>query len=230
MKGVSQLNVRVSGKRFDVHAHVLLDTDLSAKDTHRIAFNVERAVKDEFPTARVTIDTEPFGISRENIWRSLKDVAEGTPGSRGVHNIHIQKIDGKLFVDLHLEVSANMTVKQAHVVADEVEDKIRSAEPDISGVTVHIESASDRVSRELTGVETELKSGIEHIAENFPEIKGVSGVRVRKAGKEVHVALTCRFEANLEIEKAHEVSSRLEKAIRSVYPQITRIDVHEEPA
>jgi len=32
------------------------------------------------------------------------------------------------------------------------------------------------------------------------------------------------------MKQAHEISSNLEKAIKSAYPNIDRIDVHEEPA
>jgi divalent metal cation (Fe/Co/Zn/Cd) transporter len=160
----------------------------------------------------------------------VKDAAEGTAGSRGVHNIHIQRVDGKLFVDLHLEVSANMTVKQAHDVAEQVEDKIRVTKPEVSEVTVHIESASDRILRELSGVETEMGSYVQHVAKQFPEIKNVSGIGVRKAGEGIHLTLRCRFEPELSIEEAHEISNKFEKILRTAYPEITRIDVHEEPA
>jgi divalent metal cation (Fe/Co/Zn/Cd) transporter len=44
------------------------------------------------------------------------------------------------------------------------------------------------------------------------------------------LTLRCRFEPELGIEKAHEISSKLEKTLRAAYPKITRIDVHEEPA
>jgi divalent metal cation (Fe/Co/Zn/Cd) transporter len=123
-----------------------------------------------------------------------------------------------------------MTVKQAHDVADQVERSIRKANPDISEVTVHIESASDRVSRELAGVETELESYIQHIAERFPEIKDVCDIKIRRFGNTTHLVLQCHFDPNLSIERAHEISSKLEKEIRTAYPNITRIDIHEEPA
>jgi divalent metal cation (Fe/Co/Zn/Cd) transporter len=82
----------------------------------------------------------------------------------------------------------------------------------------------------LAGVETELESYIKHVAKQFPEIQSVSGIRVRKAGEGIHLTLQCRFEPELGIKKAHEISSKLEKALRTAYPKITRIDVHEEPA
>jgi divalent metal cation (Fe/Co/Zn/Cd) transporter len=230
VKGVSQLDVRVSGKRLDVNVLLLLDNNLTWEDAHRIALNVEREVMGKYPNARVAVNTEPLGNGAKSVWQLVKNIAEGAPGSRGVHNIHIQRIEGKLCVDLHLEVSANMTVKQAHEVADQIEKKIKTASSSISEVTIHIESASERVSRELAGFETELESYVAHVAERFPEIKDVCNIKVRRVADATHLVLQCRFDANLSIEKAHEISSKLEKEIRGAYPTITRIDVHEEPA
>jgi divalent metal cation (Fe/Co/Zn/Cd) transporter len=220
----------MSGKRFDVSMRVLLESDLNIEATHKIALDIEKEVKDVIPNARVSIDTEPFGNGQENTWRLVKEVAEGASGSRGVHNIHIQKIDGRLCIDLHLEVSANMTVKQAHHVADQVEKKVKAANPNISEVTIHIESASDRVSKELAGIETELQSYVEHVAERFPEIKEVHEVRVRRFGDMMHLVLHCTFDSKMSIKRAHELSSQVESAIRSAYPNVARIDIHEEPA
>ena len=229
VKAVPQLDVRVSGKRLDVNIFLSVEAHLKWKDSHKIALTAEREVKMEYPRARVVINTEPLGGAGESVWKLVKDTAEGVPGSRGVHNIHIQKIDKKLYVDMHLEVSANMTVKQAHEVADQVEKKIMAADSDVSEVTIHIESASERVSRELAGVETELESYVAHIAQGFPEIKDVCNIEIRRVGDALHMVLRCHFDADLSIQKAHEISSQLEKEIRSAYPKITRIDVHEEP-
>lgn len=230
VRGYHQLSVRMTGKRFYIEMHVLLASNLRFEDTHKIASEIEREVKSVVPNARVTIHTEPLGGNRASIWSLVKQIAEGVPGSRGVHNIHLQEIDGKLCVDLHLEVSANMTVKQAHDVSEQVETKIKAANLNISEVTVHLESASERISRELTGVETELESYIEHVAERFPEIKRVHGIEVRKVGDSLHVVLRCHFDPNISMKKAHEISNILEKEIRDAYPRIARIDVHEEPA
>ena len=229
VKGIRHVTVRLSAKRLDVDVHVYLDSDLTAENMHRVAFNIEKEVRVLYPNARISVDIEPFRSKGESIWNSVKEAAEGTPGSRGAHNIHVQTVDRKLYVDLHLEVSANMTVKQAHDVADEVQEKIRALNPDISGVTVHIESASERISRELTGVETELESFIEDAARKFPEIKSVKEVRIRRFGDTIHVVISCKFNSNLTIKKAHEICSELERNIKKAYPEIERIDVHEEP-
>jgi divalent metal cation (Fe/Co/Zn/Cd) transporter len=208
VRGCDQISVRLSGKRLDVNLLVLLDENLGSEEAHKVAADVEREVVKAYPNARVIISTEPIS-DRKNTWKVIKDMADGLPGSRGAHNIHIQKIGDKLNVDLHLEVSANMTVKQAHDVADQLEKKIKKADPNISEATVHIETASERVSRELTGVETEMESYIEHVAKDFPEIKDVSGIEIRKFGRDIHLVLRCRFDPNLSIEKAHEVTKKI---------------------
>jgi len=230
VKGIDQLQVRLTGKRTDVSLLVRVDRDLDWEEAHGIALDVEREVTREFPNARVVVNTQPLGKGKSGIWTLVKNIADAAPGSRGVHNIHIQTIDGKIAIDLHLEVDANMTVKQAHDVADQIESQIKAADRDVADITVHIESASERVSREMSGVETGLEPYIKHLVEGFPEIKETCEIQVRRFGNVTHLTLKCRFDSNLSIKRAHEISSKLEGAIKAAYPDVTRIDIHEEPA
>ncbi len=238
VKGYHSLSTRMTGKRFYVEMHVLLDSNMRFEDTHRIASNIEREIKSVVPNAIVTIHTEPLrthaqspgGENHDSVWTVVKRIAEGIPGSRGAHNIHLQEVDGKLCVDLHLEVGANMTVKQAHEVSEQAETKIRTAIPNVSEITVHMESASERLSRELTGFNTEMESFIQHVAERFLEVKYIHGIEIRRVGDDFHVVLNCHFEPEIAINRAHEISISIEREIKSAYPRITKIDIHEEPA
>jgi divalent metal cation (Fe/Co/Zn/Cd) transporter len=230
VKGCHQVAVRVTGKRLGVNMHLSIDSSLKFEEVHKIVSEVEREVRKLAPYARITVQTDPYGHHREDIRTLVKETAEGVPGSRGVHNIHIQKIDGKLGVDFHLEVGANMTVKQADEISDRIEKKLRAANPSFSEITIHIESASDILSRELQGGGTELKWYIEHAAKRFPEIKKVHGIRVRRWGDGLHVVFRCHFDPKLTMAQAHEASTKFENAIKNAYPRVARIDVREEPA
>jgi divalent metal cation (Fe/Co/Zn/Cd) transporter len=230
VKSCHRVTVRITGKRYDVDMHVSLESSLSLEDVHKIASKVEREVKRLLPSARVTVQSHPQGHRRENIRTLVKEIADKVPGSRGVHNIHVQRIGQNLFVDLHLEIRANMTVKQADAISDQIERKLKAANPNISEVTVHMESASDLICREMHGGGTELKWYIEHAAKRFPEIKTVHGIRIRRIGDRLHVALRCGFDPKLGMKRAHDISTDLETAIKNAYPTIDRIVVHEEPA
>jgi len=230
VKDCHQVTVRVTGKRPDVDLHVSLDINLRFEEVHRIASKIEREVRHILPGARVTVQTDPHGGHREDIRTLVKKIADEVPGSRGIHNVHVQKIDEKLCLDFHLEVSANMTVKRANEISNEIEKKLRAADPHISEITIHTESASDLISRELGGGGTEVKWYIEHAAKRFPEIKTVHGIKIRRVGDRLHVVLRCHFDPKLTMKQAHEISTKLENSVKDVYPVIDRIAVHEESA
>jgi divalent metal cation (Fe/Co/Zn/Cd) transporter len=231
VKGCRQVSVRVTGKRLDISAHVFLESSLRFEDVHRIVSSIERAVRSKVQRiARITVQTEPVGHGRTGIAALVAEIAEHVPGSRGVHNVHIQKKAGRWLVDLRLEVSANMTVKQANAIASEVEKKLKAADPNISEVTVHMESASDLVSRELEGRGTELRFYIEHIAIRFPEIQAVHGVKIRRNHESLNIVLRCKFDPSMNIKQAHEITRKLETTIRNAYPIVGELEVREEPA
>ncbi len=160
----------------------------------------------------------------------VSEIAENVPGSRGVHNVYIQKVNGKVCVDLRLEVSANITVKQAHEISKEVEKRLVAANPHVSEVTIHLESASDLVSRELEGHGTELRWYIEHTARKFPEIKAIHGVKIRRSGNTLRAVLRCRFDPTMSVKQAHDISLKLEKTVKSAYPVLDDLEVLQEPA
>ncbi len=99
--------VRMTGKRVDITMRLSLDSNLRFENVHKIVLNIDREVKRVIPNARVTVQTEPVGESRRNLVAAVIEIVQAAPGSRGVEDIHIQKVDGKLCVDLHLEVSAS---------------------------------------------------------------------------------------------------------------------------
>jgi len=231
VRGCRQVSVRMTGKRLDISTHVLLDSSLSFDQVHRITSVIERAIRSKVQRiARITIQTEPIGHPRTGIATLVTEIAEKVPGSRGVHNIHIQKIGRKFSVDLRLEVSANITVKQAHEIASEVERRLRAANPDIHEVIIHMEQASDLLSRELEGRGSELRWFIEDAAKLFPEIKAVHGVKIRRSGNNLYAFLHCKFDPAMSIKEAHDVSHRLEKTVKTAYPMVDVFEVREEPA
>lgn len=230
VKRCKQVSVQASGKWFDVELVVTLDPKVNFQNAHAVTDNIEREIKREFPNVRLTLHTEISAANNEAMWKSVKDIADSIPGSRGVHNIHIQRIDKKTVVDLHLEVDASMTVKQAHDTASTIEKRIKTTNLDISEVNVHIETASDRVSKEMRGGESEVDQFIRSAAEQFPEIKSIGKIIVHKVGDGLHLIVTAHFDPNFNIEKAHQISSKLEHLIRNAYLNVTRLDVHEEPA
>jgi len=220
-------------KKPHVYVHVTLKGQPDFEGIHKVCATIDYEVRNVVPNARVSIRSDPGegGVEAERIWQLVKRIAEDEPGSRGAHNIHVQSFGGKLGVDFHLEVAAGMSVGQAHEVATRIEKKLKEADPVISEVVTHEETVSDLTSNERSGHGAELRWYIEHVAKRFPEIKLASPPIIRQLGNhQLHVIIRAAFKPDLSMEKASQIASRFDAAIRQGFPAIVRVDITKEPA
>jgi cation diffusion facilitator family transporter len=88
-------------------------------------------------TAMQLIDTMPD----EKLMRQIREVAASVPGARGVEKCFARKTGLRYHVDLHLEVDPQMTVRQSHEIAHEVQERILRELDWVAGVLVHVEPA-----------------------------------------------------------------------------------------
>ncbi len=230
VRGCHDIDVRMTGRRYAVTMHVLLDSDLSFDEVHQIASEVEEVTKKIIPDSTVTVHTEPFKGAGGNLWETVKEIADRVPGTRGVHDVHIQQIDGKTCIDMHLEVSDNISIRDAHSIADKIEAKLRRSVKNIGDISVHMEPVSELVSKEMADTPLELSSMIEDMAESFPEIKEAQVVSIRSIAGNQHLVMKCYFDPNMSINKAHDIVSKLEIKIKNRFPRMERVDIHQEPA
>jgi cation diffusion facilitator family transporter len=88
-------------------------------------------------TAMQLMDTMPEDPAMAEIRRE----ALAVPGVRGVEKCFARKTGMRYHVDLHLEVDPDMTVRQSHGIAHEVQQRILRHLDWVAGVLVHVEPA-----------------------------------------------------------------------------------------
>ena len=71
----------------------------------------------------------------------IREAASGVPGVRGVEKCFARKTGFKYHVDLHLEVDPEMTVRQSHQIAHQVQLNILARLDWVADVLVHVEPA-----------------------------------------------------------------------------------------
>ncbi|MCE7989492.1 MAG: cation transporter [Caldilinea sp. CFX5] len=69
----------------------------------------------------------------------VRAIAKRIDGVLGTHKCHVRKMGFDYYVDLDVIVAGHMTVSAAHVVAHQVQDAIRRANPLFTKVLIHIE-------------------------------------------------------------------------------------------
>ena len=84
-------------------------------------------------TIQALLDVAPSGIEREII-----SAVEVLPGVTGCHNVRVRYSGPQLFVDIHVLVDGNQTLKEAHNLTEEIERTIQKLAPN-ADVTVHPE-------------------------------------------------------------------------------------------
>ena len=99
-----------------------------------IAFNGFRLLA---PALHEIMDTAPHG----EIPRSIQDAACAVPGVVQTEKCLVRKMGLHFYVDLHVGVEEQITVREGHDIAHAVKDAIRQTDPRIADVLVHIEPA-----------------------------------------------------------------------------------------
>lgn len=99
-----------------------------------IAFNgwrLWRSARDEL------MDAAPD----EQVVAEIRAVAGSVAGVAGVEKCFVRKMGPSRFVDIHVEVAPELTVRRAHEIAHEVKAALRRQRPEIADVLVHVEPA-----------------------------------------------------------------------------------------
>ena len=97
-----------------------------------IAYNGWRLL---IPALHETMDTAPPQEVRNDVVR----LASGVMGVAEIEKCRIRKAGLEYYVDIHVGVNADLSVRDGHRIAHEVKDSIRAALPAVADVLVHIE-------------------------------------------------------------------------------------------
>ncbi|MFH1789165.1 MAG: cation diffusion facilitator family transporter [Candidatus Altiarchaeota archaeon] len=87
--------------------------------------------------SRTLCDTSPLNP------RDISAFVSKIPGVFGCHKVRARGIDNEVFVDLHLLLSPQTPLKDAHALSHAVERKLKEEFGNIKDVVVHIEPAKD---------------------------------------------------------------------------------------
>lgn len=99
-----------------------------------IAFNGYRLLR---PALAEVMDTAP----EAGRIAQVREAARAVPGVAGLDKCLVRKMGFDYYVDLHVLVQGETTVRQGHEIAHDVKEAIRRKYPRVTDVLVHIEPA-----------------------------------------------------------------------------------------
>jgi cation diffusion facilitator family transporter len=90
------------------------------------------------PALQEIMDTAPTG----NIVDLVRDAAASVPRVVEIDKNRVRKMGLSFYVDLHVKVDGNISVREGHHIAHEVKRAIQQTDPRIADVLVHVEPAA----------------------------------------------------------------------------------------
>lgn len=79
----------------------------------------------------------------QTILDEVKDAARSVPGVLDLEKCFVRKMGFEFFVDLHVIVNGDLSVREGHRIAHKVKDTIKGFHPRVTEVLVHIEPSED---------------------------------------------------------------------------------------
>ena len=87
------------------------------------------------PAVRELTDIAPDASMESQV----RTIAGRVPGILGLDKCFVRKMGFSFYVDLHIVVKGEKTVREGHLLSHMVEDEIRTALPQVAEVLVHVE-------------------------------------------------------------------------------------------
>lgn len=224
--GVGPILMRKSGDTIFCDVTISLRGDVSFDKAHEISVQAEKNIKNEISNCKTLIHFEPSwqDVPQES---KINDIAMGIDGVKGVHNISSYSSEGKIFVSLHVMVEREKNLEQAHKISEIVEEKIQKSLPEIHHITIHLEPFVTIPEKLKVGGKT-TEEKIRFLLEEYSEIKKVGRIVILQYKNIQKIDIDCSFDGSLSIEKVHDLTSQIERKIRSHF-KYAIITIHPEP-
>lgn len=78
--------------------------------------------------------------------KKIKDIVLGTYGVMGVHDLRTRTDSGRIFMELHVELDPDLSLRRAHDITEKVEQRIRDDYPS-ADITIHQDPAGYNEAR-----------------------------------------------------------------------------------
>jgi len=233
VEGVEELRkvrIRNSGAHMFVDAVVAIRRTIPFQSAHTIMDTIERAIHDIHPNADVVVHSEPFESKDETIIDKIRVIVMDK-GLRAPHNIEVQLIDGKYFIDFDMEYAEGKSFTDAHETTSEIERQIQTAIPAVGKVTIHMEEyhPSERILVDVTAAETTLSAEIQRAVEQHNDIAACTDLTLLQEGHQYNATFTCQIDKTKTLDEVHQIISEVESSLFRQFKQLRRVLIHAEP-
>ena len=99
------------------------------------------------------------GVKDQTVYRKIFEAVARVPEALNPHHVRLRQIGGMYMIDLDIELAGDVTVTEAHEIADRVEEAVSEAVGNVYDIEVHIEPLGAHHKAEPFGVDADMIKG-----------------------------------------------------------------------
>jgi cation diffusion facilitator family transporter len=219
------LKVRKVSSKIFIESSVQVSSHMSLDEAHSLATKIEADLKDTLGNVDATIHIEPS--EKETKMDQLVEKLATVEGVKEVHEISTIYTGGKFYITLHAYVNPELSVEEAHKIAEVIERRVKAEIRPLENVTVHVEPSG--VALPATEVdETWLKKVVYEVAKSIAASLRIKRILTYAADGKLYINIDCCFTKQIQIKEAHRIASQLEKETKERFANAV-VTAHIEP-
>jgi cation diffusion facilitator family transporter len=224
-----RIRVRQSGSRLFVDLRLTLESNIPLEHAQSVVELVESKVHELFPAADVMINAAPRKPPSEDVVERVRSVAHRH--NFLVHEVTAYDVNGRVHVNLDLEVDPKLSLDAAHDQATRLEQEIKENLSEVNEVNVHIEPLLKDVTAGNTVLldRAEMERKLVEIVRQTRGVLDCHSLEAHQVGGNVVVRVHCTMDPQLPVASVHDVTEILEFKFRQAFPQILKVNIHAEP-
>lgn len=226
---VGPVRVRQAGASIFVDLTIDVDRSASLEEAHQTATAVESRVGAIVGQGDVVVHVDPVQRRGESLPQAVSAIA-ARQGLRA-HNIHAHEVHGAYVVDLHTEVPADLTLRQAHSQVSQLEDAIRRELDYVTDVQTHIEPSTVPAVPSVRDAQQErtLREAILSVIQEVQGLRDCHDVQIHPGPHGYDVTIHCFADPDLLVAKVHHLTDRAEKLLYARIEELNQVLLHVEP-
>ena len=230
VEAVQSVRVRQSGASTFVDLTVGVDRSVSLEEAHEIATAVEGHVSALALRGDVVVHVNPVA----QIGESLTQTVNAVSGRFGLqtHKIHAHDMQGAYYINLDVEVPADLTLDEAHRRISRLEEELRHELPHIEEINTHIEPLAPRIALDPDPQAKELadlRARILAVIDDVSSLHNCHNIHIWPGPEGYAVVVHCLAEPELPVAEAHDRAEQLKKQLYERLPELHQVLVHVEP-
>ena len=219
------LKVRKVSSKIFIETSVIVQSHMSLEEAHSLATKIEADLKETLGNVDATIHIEPS--EKEARMDQLVERLATVDGVKEVHEISTIYTSGKFYITLHAYVNPELSVEEAHKIAEIIERRMHNEIKKLENVTVHVEPLGAAFST-IEVDENQIKNVVYEIAKVIAGNLSIKRVVTYAAEGKRYINIDCCFTKQIQIKEAHRIASQLEKETKERFANSV-VTAHIEP-